>query len=111
MYCSGQLHHLVMDGVHAEWEYGAEGCYLVVKWPGEQCIIEMSSVQKWSLIRSVRIDLFGGEVTDVTKSLHLVTSRLFKMGLVRLDVSFTNNSVTLRFNRKVDVDLHEIHKF
>lgn len=49
MYCSGQLHHLVMDGVHAEWEYGAEGCYLVVKWPGEQCIIEMSSVQKWSL--------------------------------------------------------------
>lgn len=50
-------------------------------------------------------------MTDVTKSLHLVTSRLFKMGLVRLDVSFTNNSVTLRFNRKVDVDLHEIHKF
>lgn len=49
MYCSGQLHHLVMDGVHAEWEYGTEGCYLVVKWPGEQCIIEMSSVQKWSL--------------------------------------------------------------
>lgn len=33
------------------------------------------------------------------------------MGLVRLDVSFTNNSVTLGFNRKVDVDLHEIHKF